>query len=188
MSLFARLLQLSCAFWITWELMLVLRRRAGPGAQRRDGGSLVVLNVVIYAAIGVGLFYGLSGRLAYPIPRALHWPGLALLLAGLALRMWAVRTLREFFTVDVAIQEGHQLVRTGPYRLLRHPAYTGVLASFAGLGLCSGSWISAVIIFVPICGAFLYRIAVEERALRAAFPEAYPAYAAATARLVPWIY
>jgi protein-S-isoprenylcysteine O-methyltransferase len=188
MSLFARLLQASCALWVTWELMLVFKRRAGQEAERRDGGSLVVLNVVIYAAIGVGLVYGLSGRLAYPIPIALHWPGLALLWAGLALRMWAVRTLREFFTVDVAIHAGHRLVRNGPYRLLRHPAYTGVLASFAGLALCSGSWISAAIIFVPICGAFLYRIAVEERALRAAFPEAYPAYAAATARLIPWIY
>jgi protein-S-isoprenylcysteine O-methyltransferase len=188
MSLFGRLLQVTCAFWVTWELLLVLRRRAGKGTERRDGGSLVVLNIVIYTAIGVGLFYGLSGRLGFPVPLLLRWLGLALLLAGLALRMWAVRTLRDFFTVDVAIHAGHRLVRTGPYRLLRHPAYTGVLASFAGLALCSGSWVSAAIIFVPICGAFLYRIAVEERALRAAFPEAYPAYAAATARLVPWIY
>jgi len=188
MSLFARLLQVSCALWVSWELLLVLKRRAGQGAQKRDAGSLVVLNIVIYTAIGLGLFYGLSGRLPWRIPEVLRWPSLVLLLAGFALRVWSVRTLREFFTVDVAIHQGHQLVRTGPYRWVRHPAYTGVLASFAGLALCSGSWLSAAIIFVPICGAFLYRIAVEERALRAAFPVAYPAYAATTARLVPGIW
>jgi protein-S-isoprenylcysteine O-methyltransferase len=176
------------AFWVVSEIALAVLRRAGSGATRRDAGSLFVLNVVIYISVALGVFLGMTGRGRVALPTPAFWLGLGVIVAGLALRWWAVLTLRRFFTVDVAIHAGHQLVETGPYRVVRHPAYAGSLLSFAGLSLCVSSWVSALVILVPIAAAFLYRVQVEERALLGAFPSEYRAYAARTARLLPGVY
>ena len=99
-----------------------------------------------------------------------------------------MRTLAQFFTVDIAIHPGQTLVRRGPYRLLRHPSYTGALLTVLGFGIGVGAWAPALVAFVPIAVAFLHRIRVEERMLADAFPDAYPAYARETKRLVPFLW
>ena len=88
----------------------------------------------------------------------------------------------------VAIVAQHKLVDTGLYRLVRHPAYLGLLASMLGFGLASGNWFSlaAAAVLPPV--AILYRIRVEERALLRHFGPAYQAYARRTRRLLPGIY
>ena len=171
--------------WVASEVGLAVLRRSGAGASRRDDGSLAMLNRVVYASVALGLFLAAKGLGRFPTPVAAAWAGLAAIVLGLALRWWSILTLRRFFTVDVAIHADHRLVETGPYRVLRHPAYAGSLLSFAGLAACTSSWVAAPVVFLPIAAAFVRRIRVEERALRAAFPEEYPAYAARTARLVP---
>jgi protein-S-isoprenylcysteine O-methyltransferase Ste14 len=114
--------------------------------------------------------------------------GIALITLGLLLRWIAILSLGKLFTVDVAITQGHQLVRAGMYKVLRHPSYTGSLLSFLGLGMVFSNYLSVVVIFVPICVAFLYRIRVEERALVATFGDEYLRYRASTKRLIPGIW
>jgi len=114
--------------------------------------------------------------------------GLGLILLGLVIRWVAILSLGRLFTVDVAIVQGHHVVRTGLYKWIRHPSYTGALLSFLGLGLAFSNCYSIVVIFVPICSAFLYRIHVEEKTLLAAFGDEYREYSAATKRLIPWLY
>jgi len=176
------------AFWVVSEIALAALRRSGSGATRKDAGSLVILNTVIYASVALGMFLGMTGRGRVSLPAPALWLGLGAIVAGLAVRWWAVLTLRRFFTVDVAIHADHRLVEGGPYRFVRHPAYVGMLISFAGLALCASSWVSALVILVPIAAALLYRIRVEERALLGAFPSEYREYAARTARLLPGVY
>ena len=77
------------------------------------------------------------------------------------------------------------MITTGLYRYVRHPSYTGSLLIFLGLGLCTLNYCALAAIFLPICAAFLWRIAVEEQALRAAFGERYDDYAKATGQLLP---
>ena len=108
--------------------------------------------------------------------------------AGLLLRAWAIRVLARQFTVDVSVRPDHELVRRGPYRLVRHPSYTGALLTFLGFALALGSWASLAAVMVPVVLAFLRRIRIEERVLAEAFPEAYPAYARTTWRLVPYVW
>lgn len=174
--------------WVASEIGLVILRRSGAGAARKDAGSLVLLNMVIYASVALGMYLTAIGRGRVAIPEAAFWLALLAIALGLVIRWWAVLTLRSLFTVDVAIHTGHRLVQTGPYRYVRHPAYTGALTSFAGLALCSSSWLSMLIILVPITLAFLYRIRVEERALVSAFPSEYPEYCVRTPRLIPGLY
>ena len=188
MSTFRAILLVVSALWIASEIGLAAVRRSGSGATRKDAGSLLVLNAVIYVSVALGMFLGMTGRGRVSLPVPALWLGLGAIVAGLAVRWWAVLTLRRFFTVDVAIHADHRLVETGPYRFVRHPAYVGMLLSFAGLALCASSWVSALVILVPIAAALLYRIRVEERALLGAFPSEYRVYAARTARLFPGVY
>ena len=114
--------------------------------------------------------------------------GMVLIVAGLAVRWVAILTLRKYFTVDVAISSDHKVVMTGLYRYVRHPAYLGSLLSFLGLAISFSNWLSAVVIFFPITGAFIYRIKVEEEALEAFFGDAYRQYCSSTRRLIPGVF
>jgi protein-S-isoprenylcysteine O-methyltransferase len=169
-------------------LALLLRSRDNV-ARGADRGSLVLLwttiVLAIFAAIQVEVRH--PGPLPGPVS-AWVAAGLALLLAGLALRWTAILTLRGAFTVDVAIAHGQRLVERGPYRWMRHPAYSGSLLAFLGMAVLFADWLAALTLFLPIAAAFLYRVRVEERALRAAFGEEYGRYARRTRRLVPFVY
>ena len=118
----------------------------------------------------------------------LLFAGCALMAIGMPLRWWSVRTLAQFFTIDVAIREGHRLIRSGPYRLLRHPSYTGALMTYWGFALALGNWPALVVVIVPVTAAFLWRMRIEERVLADAFPADYPAYARETKRLIPFLW
>jgi protein-S-isoprenylcysteine O-methyltransferase Ste14 len=114
--------------------------------------------------------------------------GIVLIIAGLAVRWTAILTLRKYFTVDVAIINDHKVVMTGLYKHVRHPAYLGSLLSFLGLAISFSNWLAALVMFVPITGAFLYRIKVEEKALDAFLGDAYRQYCSSTKRLIPGIF
>ncbi|MDQ2806083.1 MAG: isoprenylcysteine carboxylmethyltransferase family protein, partial [Chloroflexota bacterium] len=114
--------------------------------------------------------------------------GLALMAGGLLFRLWAIATLGRWFTATVRLQTGQRIVQSGPYRLLRHPSYTGTFATLIGFGLALGTGLGAAILVLLPLPAYLYRMRVEERALLAAFGPAYAAYQQTTWRLVPWIW
>jgi len=122
-----------------------------------------------------------------PLP-ALAPAGLALLVAGTALRWTAIVTLWKYFTPDVSILEGHRVERRGLYGVVRHPSSTGLPLRYLGFGLAFANWLSLALLFLPMLYTTLYRIRVEERALLEHFGEEYAAYAGVTKRLVPGIY
>ena len=176
--------------WVGSEIGLALVRRSGTkAADSRDRSSLRILWVTIAASVTAGVMIADLGRGVFG-GRGTVWPGLGvvLILAGLAIRWWAILSLGRAFTVDVAIAQDQRLVERGLYRVVRHPAYSGALLSFVGFGLLLGNWPSLIAIVVPITSAFLYRIGVEERALREGFGEEYLRYTQRTRRLVPFLY
>jgi protein-S-isoprenylcysteine O-methyltransferase len=125
---------------------------------------------------------------AMPAARALFWLGCALFALGLTLRWYSIIYLGRFFTVNVAIHSGHEIIDTGPYRRIRHPSYTGALLAFLGLGLSLANWVSLALIVLPIFWAFSRRIATEETALSSALGSPYINYMRVTKRLVPFMY
>ena len=114
--------------------------------------------------------------------------GVALFVTGLLLRWRAIITLGRFFTVDVAIEPDHELIERRPFRMVRHPSYTGVLLAFVGLALTLGNWAALLAILVPIGAAFIHRMNVEENALSGALGPQYTDYMRRTNRLVPFLY
>jgi protein-S-isoprenylcysteine O-methyltransferase len=176
--------------YVLSELGLAFKKRAKAAAVGDlDKGSLSLLWLVI--AVSVTLAFNLAHLLpgaAMPGAPAPRYLGMALFAAGLAIRWQAIIHLGRFFTVNVSIAADHRLIDTGPYRIVRHPSYTGALMAFLGLGLCMANWASLVTLLVPIACVFLRRIQVEEAALLAALGDQYRDYMQRTRRLIPGIY
>lgn len=176
------------AFPISEVALAVSRRASRRSSGGHDRGSLWILWVVITASV-VGAFWVRQlpiGRIGLP-SAALDAVALVILLGGIAFRWAAILTLGKYFTVDVAIAADHRIVQEGAYRVIRHPSYTGLLVAFLGMGLALRSWLSVAALLLPISIALAVRIAVEERALRAAFGGEYEAYRARTWRMIPWV-
>jgi protein-S-isoprenylcysteine O-methyltransferase len=170
---------------VVLALALRSRRNLARGADR---GSLALLWTILTLAVVISLRVLGQGAARLPGP-VLHWAaaGVAVLVAGLAVRWTAILTLRRAFTVDVAIAEDQRVVRHGIYGVIRHPGYAGNLLAFLGMAIAYGDWLAGLVLFLPIAAAFAYRIRVEERALRAAFGEEYDRYARRTRRLIPFV-
>jgi protein-S-isoprenylcysteine O-methyltransferase Ste14 len=172
------------------ELRVRLRSAINRQGTRADHGSLAA----VFVSIGVGLMGGflfasdVHGAAISFARWALFVLGLVLMAAGIAVRQWAVALLGPFFTTDVRVHAGQTVVESGPYRWVRHPAYTGLIVSFCGIGLALGNWASlAALALLPTLGLII-RIRVEERALVAGLGEPYRRFAATRARLIPRVW
>lgn len=150
--------------------------------------------------LAIGVSIGVANSLAFNAPRNWHgaqidapphWlagAGIVLIWGGIALRLWAVRTLGRFFRVTVTVQDDHRLVDPGPYRRLRNPSYTGALITMAGVGLAIGNWLSlAAMALIPMLG-FGWRIRVEEASLAARFGADYESYRGRRWALIPFVW
>jgi protein-S-isoprenylcysteine O-methyltransferase len=127
----------------------------------------------------------LRRRVAVPLD-LMTWTALAAMIGGLALRTWAVVLLGHWFTWNVAVQAGQQLVSRGPYRFIRHPGYTGALVTFVASCVLLRSWVVAALAAVALTVAFLRRIRCEEVLLVKTLP-GYDSYRSRTGRLLPRI-
>lgn len=167
-----------------------LSRRVEKGAVIRDRGSHVWLFVAIFAGVFVafGLVFSRPPIAAIDWhQRLVFWTGITLMLAGLAFRWYAIRSLGRFFTRTVATRAGQYVVDTGPYRLIRHPSYTGALAMFLGMGLAMTNWAALLAIMLGAGIGYAYRVRVEERALCADLGQPYRDYMQRTWRFIPHV-
>jgi protein-S-isoprenylcysteine O-methyltransferase Ste14 len=165
---------------------------------RRNRGHAPVSSDPTYYVMAAGMTAGIVSALAVAghVQRATisdgrTWPvvvGFAVLVAGIALRVWSIQTLGRYFTYVVSVQAGQRVIEDGPYRLLRHPSYTGLLLAFGGTGLLLDNWLAlALIVLIPLA-AVLARIRAEEATLGRELGDVYRAYAARTDRLVPRVW
>jgi protein-S-isoprenylcysteine O-methyltransferase Ste14 len=119
------------------------------------------------------------------LPGWAQWLGLAVGFIGITFREWAVITLGSYFSRVVEIEEGHRIITTGPYHWIRHPAYTGMILVYVGLGLAIGSGAGALISSLFVICATIYRINIEETVLSTAFGDQFDEYARRRWRLFP---
>jgi len=182
-------LQLRLAYFASELLLTITRRSRSRTGTKQDRSTLGVIWLVIMVSIAAGIYT--AGRwpaAALPNGRSFAVAGVTLFGAGLILRWWAIITLGRFFTVDVTIEKDHELVERGPFRLVRHPSYTGVLLAFFGYALTLRNWAALLVTLVPIIAAFIRRMNVEEEALSRALGARYAEYMRRTKRLVPFLY
>ena len=113
--------------------------------------------------------------------------GLAIEAAGLFLSIWSRRHLGKYWSGEITIKVEHQLIRSGPYRMLRHPIYTGLLAMYLGSVLVTGEWLALVGLAMALF-AYWRKIRLEEANLNVAFGTDYDAYRRDTWALVPGVF
>jgi protein-S-isoprenylcysteine O-methyltransferase Ste14 len=114
------------------------------------------------------------------------WLGAAVTIAGLLFAVWARVHLGRNWSRSVTIKQDHELITTGPYAVVRHPIYTGILTGFLGTAIAL-SQVRGFLVFVLIFLVFLVKFRMEEKWMRAQFGETYATYAHHTAALVPYL-
>jgi protein-S-isoprenylcysteine O-methyltransferase Ste14 len=131
----------------------------------------------------------LSDPLAFrivPHVDALAWTGIALCIVGLAFCIWARFTLGQNWSGMVTLKGGHELITRGPYALVRHPIYTGLLTMFVATVLVLGH--VAGILAMPLVFVSIWiKLRHEEKLMLQKFPDQYAAYQRRVKRLVPFL-
>jgi len=177
------------ALWLLSELVIggiiPRSRRHGTPIRYEDKSSRLLITLSMFISVIIAFLFAASGIAS--LPSGAFYLGIGLMIAGILLRQWSIAVLGRYFSRTVGVQEGQAVVDRGPYRLVRHPAYTGSLLTMVGLGFVLQSW-GAVLVLIAFFGvAFGYRIHVEEAVLTSKLGDKYVAYAKKTKRLIPYV-
>lgn len=113
--------------------------------------------------------------------------GVIMIIIGISFRAWAVNSLGKYFTATVQIKDGHRLVKTGPYRIVRHPSYTGAFLAIIAGGVILESLTGFIISCIAMIIAYYVRISIEEKELLARFDNEYKAYKLDTKMIIPYV-
>jgi protein-S-isoprenylcysteine O-methyltransferase Ste14 len=114
------------------------------------------------------------------------WIGAAITAGGLLFSVWARRHLGNNWSQAVTIKEGHELITSGPYALVRHPIYAGLLLAFVGTAVAVGEW-RGLLAVALVFGVLWRKLRLEENWMRARFGVSYETYSQRVAALVPHI-
>jgi protein-S-isoprenylcysteine O-methyltransferase Ste14 len=178
------------ALWAAWIVYwIVAARNAKPMHWREPIGAHILhgLPLLCCAVLLVGPRWLPSPLTARIVPSGLGPPllGASMVAAGLGFAIWARRHLGRNWSGRVEVKKDHALVRTGPYRLVRHPIYSGLLFALAGTALAIGEWRGVPALACAVLG-FLGRIRAEEAQMQRLFPE-YEQYRSRSAALIPFL-
>jgi protein-S-isoprenylcysteine O-methyltransferase Ste14 len=131
-------------------------------------------------------FPGTFGQRMVPFSATCEWTGIMVCALGVALAIWARRTLGRNWSGTPTTKEGHELIEVGPYRLVRHPIYTGIIVALLGDLIGSGK-VKELIVLIYASVAIWLKLRVEESLMKSQFPQAYPEYMKRTKALFPFI-
>ena len=175
-------------FLIYWQIKAVgakTTRRLEPLASRILRALIFLIAIVLLATTSIPLRW--LYRQFWPAGLWSFWLGAAVLVAGLLFAVWAREHLGSNWSRSVTIKQGHELITTGPYAVVRHPIYTGILAGFLGTAIAL-SQVRGFIVFVLIFLVLWLKLRMEEQWMRSQFGETYATYAHQTAALVPYLF
>jgi protein-S-isoprenylcysteine O-methyltransferase Ste14 len=165
-------------FWVYWFVSAFGAKEGRGGRRRIPAQGLSVLSVLLLLRVFRG------GSLALHSP-ALGAIGTFVFASGIAFAVWARVHLGRNWGMPMTEKAEPELVTSGPYRFVRHPIYSGLLAAVLGTALATN--LIGLIILAILAGFFYYSASVEEKNLTATFPTAYPAYRSRTKMLVPFV-
>ena len=182
-----------CLIWNIPEMIGGLKQTAKASrkeASVQDRGSMGILIGLQWGGIALNfLLGGLFPAAAITWQRtALFSAGVILILLGVALRWYAIWILGRYFTRDVAVSADQKVVQIGPYRYMRHPAYSGTFLTMLGVGLAMTNWASLVALLTCVFLGHMYRVSVEEKALSQTIGQPYVEYMHRTRRFIPFVF
>lgn len=176
------------AFLLYWQVKAVdskTTQRVEPAGSRIVRSLVFLLVIVLLLTTWVPLHW-LYHQL-WPYGLWPFWIGAAITVSGLLFAVWARAHLGRNWSRSVTVKEGHELITTGPYSLVRHPIYTGILCGFLGTAIAI-SQVRGFVGFALIFVALWAKLRMEEEWMRGQFGETYANYASHTAALVPYLF
>jgi protein-S-isoprenylcysteine O-methyltransferase Ste14 len=184
------LLIIVSVIWLVSEFITIFIRNRPRDAQAQERVSGIILIASIYIGISLGLNVSFSAtQFAIPGDRmVLFGIGIFLILAGMAFRWYSIWILGKFFTSVITVQEGQKVIDKGPYRLIRHPSYSGAMLSFLGFGLALTNWLGLGLVVLGAVIGYSYRVRVEEQALVEGLGQPYLDYMLRTKRFIPFVF
>lgn len=179
------------AVWVAWVIYWSIAARDAKRDMRQESPAsrlghivpLVIAGALLWLPTLPGGF--LCGRFA-PATPATFYAGLAVLVLGLGFTVWARRVLGRNWSGIVTVKQDHELIRSGPYRWVRHPIYTGLLFGFVGTAIARGEW-RGVLAVAIVFAALWRKLKLEERWMIDTFGEAYLRYRAEVPALIPFV-
>jgi len=161
-------------------------------ATKRQESSVSRITRLVLVLLAVALLWPsrfpiavLNGRFLPPGVWC-FWTGAAVTLCGLFFSVWARHRLGRNWSQAVTLKEGHELITSGPYALVRHPIYTGLLLAVLGCAIARGEW-RGLVAFAMVFGELWQKLRLEEKWMREQFGESYLAYCRRVSALVPFI-
>jgi protein-S-isoprenylcysteine O-methyltransferase Ste14 len=178
------------ALWIGWGMYWWLSSRTVKAAVRQEAVSSRLLHVLpLFGALALLWPDRLPGRLLnermFPWAPWEFWTAAFVTTAGLAFSVWARLHIGRNWSGTVTLKQDHELIVTGPYAIVRHPIYTGLLTGIAGSALARGDWRAALALAIAWL-ALWRKFRLEERWLLELFGERYAAYRRRVPALVPY--
>jgi protein-S-isoprenylcysteine O-methyltransferase Ste14 len=179
------------ACWIIFSVIWLLSAVANKRSIYRESGAQRLRYLILLVMAFLLLTKG--HRLPYPFnvriisaTETVQWMAGILCIAGLAFCVWARATLGRNWSGTITLKEGHELIERGPYRLVRHPIYTGLLAMFLATAIRSGhlGGIAAVILAFA---SFWIKLSEEEKLMLQQFPDQYGSYQQRVKRIIPFV-
>jgi len=161
-------------------------RRHGAKVNKEDKLSRLLLASTMYISVFVAFYFTFINITL--MPSWTFYPGIFLMILGVIIRQWSIAVLGSFFSLAVGTQKGQKVVKNGPYKLVRHPSYTGLLLTMVGIGLALQSWVAVIVIILGFGFGLGYRIHVEEKLLVSKLGDEYIEYMNETKRLIPYMF
>jgi protein-S-isoprenylcysteine O-methyltransferase Ste14 len=158
-------------------------RKHSLNAQRKATWTLFLLFLAYVIAIVGGL---IEYHLAQEIDIRISLVGIALILVKILLKGWSMRALGKYYSAHIMVGEHHELIKSGPYKYVRHPAYSARFLSIIGITLMLNAFYTLFIALVVDLTFVLIRIRFEERELIGKFGEQYLAYKRQAWAIIPF--
>ncbi len=170
--------------YLAWILIesKISKEELNKGNRTSDYGTCE-LYAIGQAAVFLSALWFTS---AWRSPNLFHLLGFILFLVGIAYRLWAIKTLGKYYSHIVREIAGHQIIKTGPYRRIRHPAYAGMILANLGIVIFFFNWITLILFALILIPAIILRIIIEEKTLIKI--DKYVDYAKNRPRLIPGIW
>jgi protein-S-isoprenylcysteine O-methyltransferase Ste14 len=176
--------------WVAWTTYWLVASRTAKQDRRQESALSRALHIVPLM-IAAWLLWtphlsGVLGERFLPDAPATFWIGFALTALGLLFTVWARVVLGRNWSGIVTVKQDHELITAGPYRFVRHPIYTGLLAAFAGSAIARGEWRGVLAVLIVFAGLWR-KLKLEERWMIETFGDAYVRYREKVRALIPFV-
>jgi protein-S-isoprenylcysteine O-methyltransferase Ste14 len=178
--------------WIAWFIYWRIASDGVKAARRRESPASRAAHIVPLVLAALLLWVrtvpdgGVLFRRFLPPSETSYWIGTLLVALGLVFSVWARVYIGRNWSATVTVKEDHELIRSGPYALVRHPIYSGLLLAFIGSAIVRGEWRGVLAVLIVIA-ALWRKLRLEERWMSETFGDQYRDYRKRTAALIPFL-